>query len=1818
MQRRYFNDKNGRNSTARRFDDGYSGRRGRRGRRGRSRGRGSWRANGRINKVKFSETTFDNEKFDDYNEGNGKSTTETLLNKILIKEEIPILYDESDEIINIHSVAKTKLKLSKVVSSRALVKDINGAYDPKQEQNGDLWLVEGDLIDNRYGEVTCLIQGDTGAQSVCIDNALAHKYFDHKIEKILTPKKARLADNSLIKIYERLLLTWRNGKHGIFNTYGYLIPNLNVPLLGSLRFLRKLGFQVEGRRPNFYILPNQSSIKDSERIIDENERLYRKALEHSPEDDIDLHDIEQFERNRVIVPQDLHSPYKDLVYAKLNSLSIISNCENLSDFMMDSINTRHACEAIDDNGKILNKIDLYEDEDLPILIKKLDDLDEKYNNDLLLNSKNEKEDIKINKLGNFQATKEEIDKAMKLCDDKLFGPLDVSPLEKHFDKELADRVKALFDENPEVLAQGRYDYGKVKDAVYHMNFKANYNGQPIYTKQYHLNEEKRLAFTYECIRKKECGIYEDSKEKDCNIPVLMISKTLEKNDGNVTKRMRSAFDFTRLNQHLDIIQTILPTTPIINDILREPGPVIIFDIQNCFENMEMYPLYRRFTKFDSPIGPLQLTRATYGLSDIMPFVQGYNTKKFVTGMEDLAKSIIFVDDGIIKLRPGVTKEEYFEILKRLVMIIKETGYKVNPRKLFLIVFSYIYCGIVHTQDVHHPTPEYIQKCINVKKPATDRDVQCITAAFRFIDNYMYDLAGTMEPISRLESKSSLKEWGPEQDVAFELVKKKINNCFKLKHSTPDGTMVMHTDANGVNYAVVYFQRQWDAPRGKFMYWITGFNSGKFDKAMRGQHIQVKEAAAGARGMLRNLSVLSRKKFIWFCDNKNVVSFWNNDEYKESGLQIMTRLRLATAQLHFVIVHAKASFIAFADFLNRVGAHSEHQDEREKEKRKKLKLKYQEFQKLNLIDFLHHGHEFSEYGFHNHLSFEEVPMKFETNDDYYNYHRGMVAFNEARHGNMDVIVNGVNFNISMDNNILVNNLRLNGNGNNRLFNNYDILTRNYNNILDLSNLDSSDAILIKSVIFSNKIISEEDTLKFLENEFYNTQFKSLRELKHQVLNKKAVWKVSHGHGLTQAPEEQHPLTECRVNIVNNKKKEKKLQFNLNNGLLQSPSNFNSLYPRSILKNGRKSFSSNYFKIPLPTEAQLDQSLQQARVNAYHNYYSCSRHNYDSTAPISIQSCQVFRETPILLSPLPFDSPRRSPRLAARRQQQQREQKEEEEKAITTNAPTKRKPLRRSPRLASKPRVTYFDQAESLPEPQLSKYDGYGIGIPIAELDSLKFRKFFQTLNQSYPLKSTKKIFDLDAFEAAQELDSQINGIYNYLESNNNDYLDDLFLTPSDKIWKQGLSKNYFSISHGLLYYNDTQFDCTFEEGRLVVPAPFRIPIVKYFHHSIHHLHSGSQVAYAFIKQRYWWPGMKEDIIFIINSCPTCNEAKGKQDRNELAPWFSQQPGELVFYDLGGPYLKSIYIAVIIDDFTGIVMLRVILDSDALTMVNVFLNHWVVEHGFPVQFFGDLGSSNYGKFQHFIHKLTGVHGLYATQRIHTSMGKVERCIREVNKQYRLLDIDLYGSITDDNDRETSIFQIRQFLPSIQFYFNSKVSSISGMSPFLLDKGRNLRGIIDVKGALKTLKERVDAGMDKSDQVQYLRDLQKQLHFYKQERDSKQFNYILYNINYHYNNNNRVSLRKYKKGQFVGFYVGDCNRHLTKFKSRYHKCIFIGDLNNGQVKIQDLVDNQMKIVSRNMIKPFFINDPLWKEEFQYKDLKQQMKQKRKSNKMVQFEKK
>ena len=69
------------------------------------------------------------------------------------------------------------------------------------------------------------------------------------------------------------------------------------------------------------------------------------------------------------------------------------------------------------------------------------------------------------------------------------------------------------------------------------------------------------------------------------------------------------------------------------------------------------------------------------------------------------------------------------------------------------------------------------------------------------------------------------------------------------------------------------------------------------------------------------------------------------------------------------------------------------------------------------------------------------------------------------------------------------------------------------------------------------------------------------------------------------------------------------------------------------------------------------------------------------------------------------------------------------------------------------------------------------------------------------------------------------------------------------------------------------------GRLFIPhvGGLRRELLEEFHNSRFIVHPGGTKMYSDMKQLYWWPGFKRDIVEFMEKCLVCQQVKAEHQR-----------------------------------------------------------------------------------------------------------------------------------------------------------------------------------------------------------------------------------------------------------------------------------------------------------------------------------------------------
>lgn len=240
-------------------------------------------------------------------------------------------------------------------------------------------------------------------------------------------------------------------------------------------------------------------------------------------------------------------------------------------------------------------------------------------------------------------------------------------------------------------------------------------------------------------------------------------------------------------------------------------------------------------------------------------------------------------------------------------------------------------------------------------------------------------------------------------------------------------------------------------------------------------------------------------------------------------------------------------------------------------------------------------------------------------------------------------------------------------------------------------------------------------------------------------------------------------------------------------------------------------------------------------------------------------------------------------------------------------------------------------------------------------------------------------------------------------------------------------------------------------KLCVPREQRVAIIQACHDDMMAGHLGRRRTCHKIEQRYFWPGLRKQVIGYIQSCRLCQtrKAEPRSPGGYMEICHVGQPFEKVGIDVLGPFptsgggMKNIIVAV--DYLTKWAETRALPSATAKDAADFFVRDIVLRHGTPENVVTDCGKCFMSAFMQEVMKIMGAQHRSTTPYHPQSNGLVERL------NHTLADmISMYvNSAHSDWD---------EILPYVTFAYNTSRQESTGRTPFFLLYGREAKLPID----------------------------------------------------------------------------------------------------------------------------------------------------------------
>ncbi|QRW18193.1 Retrotransposable element Tf2 protein [Rhizoctonia solani] len=241
---------------------------------------------------------------------------------------------------------------------------------------------------------------------------------------------------------------------------------------------------------------------------------------------------------------------------------------------------------------------------------------------------------------------------------------------------------------------------------------------------------------------------------------------------------------------------------------------------------------------------------------------------------------------------------------------------------------------------------------------------------------------------------------------------------------------------------------------------------------------------------------------------------------------------------------------------------------------------------------------------------------------------------------------------------------------------------------------------------------------------------------------------------------------------------------------------------------------------------------------------------------------------------------------------------------------------------------------------------------------------------------------------------------------------------------------YEMEAGLLFY----------QGRIVVPdvGTLRTDLLNIFHDSPLAGHPGRQRTLELVSRTYYWPGIRADTYWHVDSCETCQRIR--KPKYALIPpqplELPSRPWQHVSYDMIVDLPKDgncDSILVIVDSFTKyVILVECSKKLKAPELADLFLRHVWKRYGMPEKTISDRRRVFNNKFLKALYQRLGIDPHFSSAYHPQSNGQTERVNPTVEHFLRA-----YSGV---NQKDWV-----KWLPMAEFAYNNAVHSSTGKSPF-----------------------------------------------------------------------------------------------------------------------------------------------------------------------------
>ena len=316
------------------------------------------------------------------------------------------------------------------------------------------------------------------------------------------------------------------------------------------------------------------------------------------------------------------------------------------------------------------------------------------------------------------------------------------------------------------------------------------SGKPVRAKFRRLDPEKLQTAKQVFQELEQAGICQKDASPWAS-PLHMVPKP----DGT----FRPCGDYRRLNVITEPDHYPLPN---ISDITNGLGGSKYFSKIDMLKGYFQVPVAKEDvpkTAIATPFGTFTFNFTCFGLRNA-----GATFQRLMDSiLGHLPFVVVYVDDILIY---SSSLEEHIKHIRAVLSILRKNGLIIKPNKCIWATNSLEFLGHTVSDKGMSPLPSKVAAVRNFPTPTTVKKLQEFNGIVNFYHRFIPGLAATMAPLyDALKDKPRKLQWTDHLQHAFEVTKDALANAATLAYPTPQGKLILSTDASDTAIGAVLEQ-----------------------------------------------------------------------------------------------------------------------------------------------------------------------------------------------------------------------------------------------------------------------------------------------------------------------------------------------------------------------------------------------------------------------------------------------------------------------------------------------------------------------------------------------------------------------------------------------------------------------------------------------------------------------------------------------------------------------------------------------------------------------------------------------------------------------------------------------------------------------------------------------------------------------------------------------------------------------------------------------------------------------------------------------------